>query len=71
MMRGKTYETSAAYHKLVTDLVALQESGDETATRCLAAMALLAVGWRYGDPDPADEPDGPDGGEAEPVRLAA
>jgi hypothetical protein len=27
---------------------------------------LVCEGWRYGDPDPEDNPDGPDGGEDVP-----
>ncbi len=42
----------------VDRLTELSDAGDDVATRSLAALALLASGWRYGDPDPKDG--GPD-----------
>lgn len=50
--------TTRAYKKLIDELREKMENGDELATRCVGAMALLISGWRYGDPDPED--DGPD-----------
>lgn len=55
--------TSRAYKALVDELTEKMDQGDEFAQRVVGAMALLAEGWRYGDPDPID-PDDPDG---EPV----
>lgn len=49
-------------------LTGMSERGDEVATRSLAAMALLAEGWRPGDPDPDNGPDG-DGGEPNVIPL--
>ncbi len=40
-------------HVLILEAKAL--SGDEFATRSLCAMAMLAEGWRYGDPEYAQE----------------
>lgn len=56
-------ETSRAYLQLVREAEARADQGDEFALRCLAAMLLLSHGWRYGDPDPEDPDDDPDGGE--------
>lgn len=71
--------TSVAFKELVNELERRQEFGDDFATKCLAAMALLSSGWIYGDPEPEDDPDDdPDGGEDIPepetqtvVSLAA
>ncbi len=49
-------------------LTGMSERGDEVATRSLAAMALLANGWRPGDPDPDRGPDD-DGGEPNVIPL--
>lgn len=54
--------TSEHYKALVDELLGKAEAGDLLAVRCLAALSLLAEGWRYGDPDPRDDP--PDGGES-------
>jgi len=52
--------TSRAYKALVDDLIEKMDAGDDLAQRVIGAMALLAEGWRYGDPDPVDPAD-PDG----------
>lgn len=54
--------TSRAFREHVDTLLSRALEGDDDANRSLACIALLAAGWRYGDPDPVD-PDGPDGGE--------
>ncbi len=49
----------------------LADAGDEIAAKSLASIILLCEGWRYGDPDPADD-DGPDddgGGEPLPCNV--
>lgn len=61
--------TSEAYKVLVDELVAKAEAGDALAVRCLSALSLVCEGWRYGDPDPTDDPPPSDGGE--PINLAA
>ena len=67
--------TSEHYKALVDELLGKAEAGDLLAVRCLAALSLVVEGWRYGDPDPTDDP--PDGGEpivdlsAYRTRLAA
>lgn len=61
--------TSEHYKALVEELMLKWEAGDELAARCVAAMSLLVEGWRYGDPDPVDPDDGPEGGEV--ISLAA
>lgn len=53
--------TSELFKEHVDALVALSEGGDLMARKSLACLSLLAEGWRYGDPDPVDPPDG--GGE--------
>lgn len=50
---------SVAYKGLVEELLRRCETGtDSHACQCLAALSLLAEGWRYGDPDPEDDPGG-------------
>jgi hypothetical protein len=61
-------ETSRLYREHVERLMALCESGDENAARSLACLALVCEGWRYGDPDPTDPPDG---GGCEVIDLTA
>lgn len=51
-------ETSRLYREHVERLLAAAEDGDETAARSLACLALVCEGWRYGDPDPTEPPDG-------------
>ena len=60
--------TSEAFKAHVDELERRAEGGDSFAAKSLAALALLAEGWRYGDPDPTDPP--PDDG-GEPINLAA
>lgn len=70
--------TISEHYKAHIDLLeAMAEAGDEVAVKSLACLALLAEGWRYGDPDP-DDGGGPDddGGlplptNVIPFRLAA
>lgn len=45
----------------VEELARRSIDGDTFAAKSLSALALLATGWRNGDPDPVDGPDG-DGG---------
>lgn len=52
--------TSEQFRDHIEALERLAMARDELATRSLACMALLANGWRYGDPDPTDP--SPDGG---------
>ena len=63
----EVFTTSDAFRAHIDDAVSRSDAGDEFAARALSAMALLVSGWRYGDPDPSDGPDGPidpdDGGE--------
>ena len=47
----------------VDALIELSDAGDCMATKSIACMALLAEGWRCGDPDPADPPPDDGGGE--------
>jgi len=61
--------TSEAYKDLVDELEHRVAYGDPFAERCLAAMSLLALGWRYGDPDPPDDDDG--GGNVVKLERAA
>lgn len=70
-MTAETQSTSDAFREIVEELERRSEFGDSFATQCLACMDLLATGWRYGDPDPEDDGDDPDGGESIPLRLAA
>lgn len=71
-----TYEMSEILRRHVAYLESLAVAGDEMATRTLGCLALLAQGWRYGDPDPVEGgPDG-DGGlplpeNVVPLRRAA
>lgn len=60
-------ETSRLYREHVETLLAAAEAGDEIAAKSLACLALVCEGWRYGDPDPTDPPDG--GGEV--IDLSA
>lgn len=55
--------TSQLFKEHVDALLALAERDDLMARKSLACLSLLAEGWRYGDPDPVDPPDG--GGEDE------
>lgn len=57
---------SKLYREHVETLERLAED-DELAKVSLHFMALLALGWRYMDPDPDLVPDGPDGGNV--IRL--
>lgn len=67
-----TMTLNDAYSEHVAILVRLAEDGDEVAGRSLACLALLAEGWRYGDPDPSDGPDDDGGGEpCVVIELAA
>lgn len=59
---------SEHFKSLVDELQRRAECGDEFSLKSLAALALLAEGWRYGDPDPDDG--GPDDGGCEVVELA-
>jgi hypothetical protein len=70
-----SFTTSDAFKAHIDDAMARAEAGDPFAARALSAMALLISGWRYGDPDPSDGPDG-DGEtvidlEAYRLKLAA
>lgn len=47
--------TSEKFREHVEALEAKALAGDEFATRSLCAIALLAEGWRPGDPEPAVE----------------
>ena len=69
---------SDLYYDHIRSLETMAEAGDETAIKSLACMQLLISGWRYGDPDPFDPDDDPDGGLplddnviAFPARIAA
>lgn len=53
---------SKKFREHVEFLQRMADAGCETSARSLAGMALLAEGWRYGDPDP-DTPDGDGGGK--------
>ena len=53
--------TSSDFKDHVDALVERSLARDEFAIKSLAALDLLNSGWRYGDPDPTDGPDG-DGG---------
>ena len=53
--------TSRNYKVLVDELIEKMNAGDFFAQRVVGAMALLASGWRYGDPDPVEPDDGDDG----------
>jgi hypothetical protein len=55
---GQTSELFKAHVDELTRRV--EEHDDVFAQKSLACLALLAEGWRYGDPDPTDPP--PDGG---------
>lgn len=57
---------SKLYREHVAELERLADE-NELAKVSLHFMALLALGWRYMDPDPDLEPDGPDGGNV--IRL--
>ena len=57
------------YRAHVELLERLAEAGCEMSAKSLAALALLAEGWRYGDPDPVDDTP-PDGDDGEPVRKS-
>lgn len=61
-------ELDQSFFDHVDELTRMSDGGDELATRSLAAMALLAEGWRPGDPDPDNGPDG-DGGEPNVIPL--
>lgn len=52
---------SEAFRAHVEELERRAIYGDGFAAQSLGAIALVATGWRYGDPDPTDDPDG--GGE--------
>ena len=54
-------KVSEEFKLLIEELVEKATAGDNVAAACLGAMALLADGWRYGDPDPSAPPNG--GGE--------
>ena len=53
--------TSELFKAHIDELERMAEADDWFAAKSLACMALLIDGWRYGDPDPVDPPDG--GGE--------
>lgn len=53
--------TSDDYQDHIETLEARAIAGDTVAAKSLAALALLNMGWRHGDPDPVD--DGGDGEE--------
>ena len=57
--------TSELFKEHVDTLLALAESDDLMARKSLACLSLLAEGWRYGDPDPVDPPDGGGGSDGE------
>lgn len=52
---------SEAFRNHVEELERRALFGDIFAAQSLDAIALVVTGWRYGDPDPTDDPDG--GGE--------
>lgn len=52
---------SEAFRKHIEELESRAIYGDMFAAQSLDAIALVVTGWRYGDPDPTDDPDG--GGE--------
>lgn len=60
---------SEHYREHVALLERLSEDGDEIAAKSLACLALLATGWRYGDPDPDDSGPDDDGGEPLPSNV--
>lgn len=63
-------DTSAAYLRLVDELVEKMELGDRFAERVIGAMALLVGGWRFGDGNPSDDPgDDPDEADITDVVL--
>lgn len=57
--------TSDLFKQHIDALMALAENEDLMARKSLACLSLLAEGWRYGDPDPVDPPDGGGGGDGE------
>lgn len=62
-------ETSVLFKEHIDLLRSLQDAGDEIAAKSLACMVLLLDGWRFGDPDPIDPPDG-DGGIPVHAKVA-
>ncbi len=64
-----SYETSKAFKAHIDELRARAEGGDVVSIKSLSAIALLAEGWRYGDPDPSDDP--PNCGGESIVNLSA
>ncbi len=76
-MRPPKKSVSEHFREHINELERRAASGDEFAVRSLCCLALVLDGWRYGDPDPDDPGDGPDGGEeiidlsAYRMRLAA
>lgn len=57
---------SQAYRAHIEELERRAHFGDGFAAQSLSAIALVASGWCYGDPDPTD---GPDGGGGEVIEL--
>lgn len=57
---------SEAFRQHVEELQRRSIFGDRFAAQSLSAIALVASGWSYGDPDPTD---GPDGGGGEVIDL--
>jgi len=49
---------SEAFRDHVEELERRAIYGDGFAAKSLDAIALVVTGWRYGDPDPSDDPDG-------------
>ena len=54
---------SELYHDHVRELERRAEAGDEFALKSLCCLSLVCEDWRYGDPDPVDPDDDPNGGE--------
>lgn len=61
---------SELYREHVEELELRALAGDDFAIRSLACMALLARGWRYGNPDLTETPPD-DGGGGENVFVLA
>lgn len=54
---------SELFREHIEELERRAEAGDEFARRSLCCLVLVHEGFCYGDPDPEDPDDDPDGGE--------
>jgi hypothetical protein len=59
--------TSEAFREHIGELERRAVYGDSFAAQSLMAIALIESGWRYGDPDP---PDNPNDGGGEVIELS-